>query len=69
MTNEEIAIERYNKGEKFLVSTFIDEDTIIAGYGDLNIDFEFSLPPQIIYKIYGTTSWTEYLTNLKNTKS
>jgi len=58
------AVEKYNAGEKWSVSTFIDEDTIIAGYGELYHDFEFPLPNDIIRKEYGTTSWSEY--NSKN---
>lgn len=61
--NEQIALERYNNGEKPSVSTFIDEDTIIAGYGELNIDFEFPLSREIIEKEYGTTSWRQYFIN------
>ncbi len=57
---EEIALERYNKGEEFSVSCFIDEDTIIMGYGNLDYDFEFPLPSSIVIKVYGTQSWSEY---------
>lgn len=57
---EEIALEKYNKGEKFSVSTFIDEDTIILGYGKSDYDFEFPLPAHITVKEYGTQSWSEY---------
>lgn len=57
---EQIALERYNNGEKYLVSTFIDEDTIILGYGKLDMDFEFPLPAYITVKEFGTQSWTEY---------
>lgn len=60
MTNEEIAIAKYNKGIPPSVSTFIDEDTIVLGYGKLDYDFEFPLPNSIIIKEYGTTSWAEY---------
>lgn len=60
MTNEEIAIAKYNKGIPPSVSTFIDEDTIILGYGKLDIDFEFPLPAHITVKEYGTQSWAEY---------
>ena len=60
-TKEElIAINKFQNGEQYSVSEFIDEDTIIAGYGELNIDFEFPLPVVYIKQIYGTTSWNEY---------
>jgi hypothetical protein len=60
-TKEElIAIDKFQSGEKYGVSEFIDEDTIIAGYGNLNTDFEFPLPVVYIKQIYGTTSWGEY---------
>lgn len=59
--NEKIAVERYNKGEKYSTSSFIDDDTIIAGYGNLDYDFEYPLPKYIIEDIFGTTSWREYL--------
>lgn len=62
--NEQIALERYNKGEQYNVSTFIDEDTIVAGYGKLDYDFEFPLPGSVIKEIYGTTSWKQYFINL-----
>lgn len=57
---EKIALEKYENGEEFSVSTFIDEDTIILGYGKLDIDFEFPLPSHITVKEYGTQSWVEY---------
>lgn len=61
MTQEEqIALERYNSGEQHNVSTFIDEDTIIDGYGKLDYDFEFPLPVDKIKEIYGTNSWSTY---------
>lgn len=60
-TKQEIeAIKRFKKGKKFSVSVFIDEDTIIAGYGHLDYDFEFPLPASYIKEIYKTTSWSEY---------
>lgn len=59
---ENEAIKRFQEGKKWGVSTFIDEDTIIAGYGQLkNLDFEFPLPVVYIRQIYGTTSWAEYM--------
>lgn len=61
--NEKIALDRYNNGEKFSSSTFIDEDTIILGYGNLDIDFEFPLPAHITVKEYGTQSWVQYFRN------
>lgn len=62
MTKEEkIAIDRYNSGEKHSIACFIDEDTIIAGYGGIeHYDFVYPLPTDYIVKIYGTTSWNEY---------
>ena len=62
-TKEQIAIEKFNKGEEPFVSTFIDEDSIIMGYGDLNYDFEYPLPDYIIISKYGTTSWSEFFNN------
>lgn len=64
---EEEALFRYNNGEQLNVSTFIDDDTIIAGYGGLEYEFEFPLPVYKIKEIYGTTSWKQYLeTKQKN---
>jgi hypothetical protein len=57
---EKIALKRYQNSEKPFVSTFIDEDTIIVGYGKLDYDFEYPLPSNIIKDIYGTTSWDEW---------
>ena len=62
-SKEKLAIEKFNNGEVALVSTFIDEDTIIMGYGKLNITFEYPLPDYIICSIYGTTSWSKYFKN------
>ena len=59
-TKEDIALDRYNKGEQFSVSTFIDEDTIIMGYGNLDYDFEFPLPNYVVVKEFGTHSWSQY---------
>ena len=62
MTREEkIAQERYDNGEAPKISTFIDEDTIIMGYGNLDYDFEFPLPMETIRNIHGTTSWSKLL--------
>jgi hypothetical protein len=58
--NYDVALEKYSKGIAPSVSTFIDEDTILLGYGELDYDFEFPLPKNIIIKEYGTTSWNEY---------
>lgn len=56
------ALIRYNNGEDYHTSTFIDEDTIIAGYGGLDgLDFKYPLPFFLIKMIYGTLSWSEYL--------
>ena len=60
--NEKIALKRYKKGIIHSVSVFIDEDTIIAGYGNMeSYDFEFPLPKNLIIEIYGTISWKERL--------
>lgn len=61
-----IAILLYLLGIKHSVSTFIDEDTIIAGYGSLNRDFYYPLPTSYVRKIYGTTSWANLLRRDKN---
>lgn len=55
------AQERYEAGEQYSVSISIDEDSILAGYGNLlSYDFEFPLPDETIIKIFGTTSWDKY---------
>lgn len=61
---EWIAIRKFQAGHKWAVSQFIDEDTIMAGYGGLDEygDFEFPLPVVYIKQIYGTNSWHEFLT-------
>lgn len=65
-TKEElIAIKKFQNGDSPSVSEFIDEDTIIAGYGQLGIDFEYPLPRVYIKQIYGTTSWSEYMIDAK----
>lgn len=62
--SQKIALERYNNGEEYSVSTSIDEDSIIAGYGELGYtEFEFPLPIYKIIEIYGTTSWKQHLKN------
>lgn len=61
--NIQKAIDLYNEGKKYSTSTSIDEDTILAGYGKLDYDFEFPLPPSLIIKEFGTTSWDEYFEN------
>jgi hypothetical protein len=60
--NEKIALQRYNNNEKFNTSTFIDEDMITAGYGQLSHigEFEFPLSNSLIKKIFKTNSWKEY---------
>lgn len=58
--NQKIAIIRHNSGEPHNCSTSIDEDTIIAGYGELSYDFEFPFSNEMIHTIYGTNSWNEY---------
>lgn len=58
------ALERYRNGEKPFISTHIDDDTIIMGYGEIHsYDFEFPLPPEIIKEIHGTTSWNQLFIN------
>jgi hypothetical protein len=51
------------------VSTFIDEDSIISGYGELDYDFKYPLPRWWIERKYGTTSWGIYLSHLPNKES
>lgn len=63
------AIRRFGLGEPFSVSEFIDEDTIIAGYGSLRVDFEFPLPVTYIKHLFGTTSWAEWHKELKRKTS
>jgi hypothetical protein len=60
---EWIAIRKFQAGHKWAVSKFIDEDTITAGYGgiDVNGDFDYPLPTVYIKQIYGTTSWNQFL--------
>lgn len=60
---EQIALDRYNSGEKPGVSTLIDDDTITMGYGDIVYDFEYPLPYEIIIEKYGTTSWKQHFAN------
>lgn len=57
-----MAVILFCLGVKCNVSESIDEDTIIAGYGKLyEYDFEYPLPRWIIIKMFGTTSWDEYI--------
>jgi len=60
-----IALLMYRVGLKPMISTFIDEDTITMSYGHLHSIgyFEYSLPPKIVKKIHGTTSWNELIKN------
>lgn len=54
------AIRRFQNGERISTSTFIDEDTIVAGYGGLDgYDFKYPLPSVYIRQIFGSTSWNE----------
>lgn len=69
LNKEEEALYRYNNGEILNVSTFIDEDTIIAGYGNLDYDFEFPLPASKIREIYGTNSWNKYFKNVETNEN
>lgn len=57
-----IAVVLYHWGVRLTVSTFIDEDTITAGYGQLYADgcFQYPLPPNYIRKIYGCTKWSNW---------
>lgn len=62
--SEKEAMKRYNRGEQYSTSTSIDEDTILAGYGQLGYtEFEFPLPNSIIVQIYGTNSWRQWFFN------
>lgn len=70
---EKEAIKRFVESEERLeVSTFIDEDTIIAGYGGfdgkfgMGYDFKYPLPNHFIRMIYQTNSWHQYLEKNKN---
>lgn len=60
--NEIESIDRYLKGEQWSCSTFIDEDTIVCGYGSLNLEFEFELPLwfRIEKNILGCRTWSEF---------
>jgi hypothetical protein len=65
MTPQEVvAQQKYDQGEVPYISTFIDDDTIIMGYGKLDYDFEYPLPTTTIIKIHGTTSWSKKLTKM-----
>lgn len=45
------------------ISTGIDEDTILMGYGTLySYGFKYGLPSKIINKHFKTSSWNEYNT-------
>ncbi len=57
-----IAIILYHLGKKISVSTFIDEDTITAGYGKLDSlgFFKYPLPKKYIIKIYGCNKWSNW---------
>jgi len=61
--DEQKALKMLKKGKKPFISTFIDEDTIIMGFGKLDYDFEFPLPKDEIIKRFGTTSWAQRLYN------
>ena len=53
-------------GFKYSVSTHIDEDSILMGYGELHCwGFEYNLPDYIIKRVYKTTSWSEWSKLLK----
>ena len=60
---EKKALDLYQKGIRYSVSKFIDDDTILAGYGDCDLEFEYPLPDSIIFEIFGTKSWREYTKN------
>ena len=66
MTSKELeALRRYEMGEQPNVSTSIDDDTILMGYGQLDYaDFEFPLPIEKIIEIHGTTSWSQKFKNM-----
>ena len=55
--NKQIAIRKFLRGEQYSVSTFIDEESILAGYGKLDLDFEYPLPSVIIKAIFGSLTW------------
>jgi len=59
---EQIALDMLNSGKEYSVSTFIDEESILAGYGNLNIDFEYPLPHYKILEIFGASTWEGHWT-------
>jgi hypothetical protein len=56
-----IAVIMFLFGKKPSYSTFIDEETITAGYGRLDAIgiFKYELPKKYIKKIFKTTKWAE----------
>lgn len=59
---EYIAIILYKLGFKPGATTFIDEDTIMMGYGKCHGVgvFEYPLPKKYVKKIMGCTTWIEH---------
>ena len=60
---ESVAVQLFINNIHYSTSTSIDEDSILAGYGNLDYDFQFPLPTNIIKSIFGTTSWRVHLNN------
>lgn len=58
---QSIAILLYYLGIKPTISTFIDEDTITAGYGKLDHIgwFEYPLPRRLVKRIMRYNTWSE----------
>jgi len=55
-----IAVILYFLKFKYSCSTFIDEESIVAGYGKLIYnDFKYPFPRWLKIKIWGTTKWKE----------
>lgn len=63
MKNTTIALIKYFTGQKPSISTFIDEETITMGYGNLNSMgwFEYPLPDFIVRcENKGALTWEEF---------
>jgi hypothetical protein len=61
--NKIIALCLYLLGKKYSSSTFIDEDTITAGYGKLDHIglFKYNLPNWLIFRIYKCKTWSKWM--------
>ena len=57
---QSVAVVGYYLKFEYRCSTFIDEESIIAGYGKLNYDFKYPFPRWLILKVWGTTSWKNF---------